>query len=87
MLILPQNSLPPEVEVELEVRIRLGTRLLSQGYLSLDNEQGGVVRFQSAGIALQAGAYEVLRAIWPQAVDIDPDSRIIDNPQETPSGN
>lgn len=65
-----QRPLSPECEIHVEVRITRGGELLGQGILTLEPTEEPIL-FKSAGLALQAGIYEVLRGIWPQT---DPDN-------------
>jgi len=58
-------DLPPDVEVELEIRIFKDNSLLGQGIMGLDREVDKPASFSAVSIAVQAGAYEALKAVWP----------------------
>lgn len=70
MIRTPQATLPPDAEVEVIVRISLSGHLLGEGTMTLDTEGSNSIEFKSAGLAAQSGVYEVLRAIWPEELDI-----------------
>lgn len=69
MLLSPTMKLPPKTKIEVRVQITINETLISEGYLSIDNDGEKDIPFKSAGIAVQAGVYEILRGIWPERID------------------